>query len=91
MSVAVRTAGEPCGPGEFAVPSRTFPGETWAVVWQTPELHFCGCPAHHRRQSCRHVQAVALAVEVEARQAIPLERRQLAAARLTEIEEMFSA
>jgi len=90
MAVAVRVDGEPCRAGTFAVPSATFPGEVYHVVWQTEGLAFCGCPGHQHRGACKHVAAVALAIEVEARQAATPETRAEAAARLAHIAEVFS-
>lgn len=93
-AVAVRLTGEPPGPGEWAVPSRTFPGECRVVVWRADDLRYCGCPGFHRRRTCRHAEAVALAVEVEARRLTTTstpEARARAAARLHEIEELFGA
>lgn len=86
---AIRLSGDPCGPGDFTVPSRTFPGEAWTVTWVGESTHWCPCPAHHRKNTCRHVAAVALAIEVEARQAVTPERRALAAARLATIAKEF--
>lgn len=91
MSVAVRLSGAPPGSGEFAVPSRTTtPGEAWVVYWVAEGTCWCGCPGFARRQACRHVQAVAQAIEVEARQGATPERRAEAEARLREIEAEFA-
>jgi hypothetical protein len=93
MSVAVRTSGEPAGRGSFVVPSATMPGEVWAVEYIGPGTAWCGCPAFARRQTCRHVEAVAWAVEAEAFQQIENttpEQRAAAATRLSNIEELFS-
>lgn len=91
--VAVRTGGEPAGKGAFAVPSATMPGESWLVEWISEGACWCPCPAFARRQACRHVAAVALAVEIEARESVarttPAQRAD-AAARLAAIEKEFS-
>lgn len=89
-AAATRLDGESCGVGWFTVPSESHPGESWSVRYQGPALMHCFCPAFGRTQTCKHCAAVALAVEVEARQAVTPERRQQAAARLHEIEEMFA-
>lgn len=92
MTAAIRIDGEPAGAGTWAVPSKTFPGETWTVTWVSEGAAWCPCPAHHRRNCCRHVQAVALAIETEAREMVATtpEQRAEAAARLREIEEEFA-
>lgn len=90
--VAVRTSGEPAARGSFAVPSATMPGEAWLVEWVSEGACWCPCPAFARRRTCRHVAAVALAIEIEAREAIARstpEQRSAAAGRLLAIEEMF--
>lgn len=92
-AVAVRTTGEPCGPGEWIVPSATSPGATWTVFWQTEGTAFCFCPGFQHRGTCRHLAAVALAVEVEARQSLEQttdSERALAALKLRELERIFS-
>jgi hypothetical protein len=92
-AVAVRTSGEPAARGSFAVPSATMPGESWVVEWVGEGACWCGCPAFARKQSCRHVQAVALAVEIEAREAVARstpETRAEAAGRLLTIEKEFA-
>lgn len=93
MSVAVRLEGKPGGAGAFAVPSHSSPGESHVIFWQHEAAHWCGCVGHELRGSCRHVEAVALAVEVEARQLLEQatpESRADAAARLARIEEEFA-
>lgn len=90
---ATRLTGEPAGRGSFVVPSATMPGERWAVEWVGAGSCWCGCPGFTRKQTCRHVEAVALAVEVEARDAVANatpEQRAAAAARLDQIEELFA-
>ena len=90
---AVRTSGEPCGPGEWVVPSATSPGATWTVFWRTEGVHFCFCPGFQHRGTCRHLAAVALAVEVEARQSLEQtteSERAIAALKLRELERIFS-
>lgn len=92
MSVAVRTQGEPPGPGTFVVPSATFPGEVHTVFWQHEAAAWCACLGFMHRGRCRHVEHVALAVEIEARQlgvsATP-ETRAVADARLDQIAQEF--
>lgn len=88
--VAVRVSGEPAAVGSFAVPSATFPGETWTVLYQGADLMHCFCPAFAHRGVCRHTQAVALALEVEARTQATPERRAEAARRLNAIEREFA-
>ena len=92
MTVAVRVAGEVAGPGQFAVPSATTPGEAWTVEYRCPGVVWCACPSFQRRQVCRHAEAVALAVEVEAREEVarstPASRSE-AAARLSRIASEF--
>jgi hypothetical protein len=91
MTSATRLNGEPGGCGEFAVPSASCPGACHTVIWRCADVHWCDCPAHQRRRTCRHVQAVALAVEVEAHRPATPERRAFAARRLAEIaKEMAS-
>lgn len=87
---AVRIEGQECGPGAFCVPSATFPGEAWTVLWRTEGIAWCPCPGFQRRQRCRHVAEVALAIEIESRQAPTEATRAAAAARLQEIERMFA-
>lgn len=90
---AVRLTGEPASRGDFAVPSATMPGEHWTVVWVTEGVAWCGCPAFQRKQTCRHVEQVALAVEIEAREMVAAstpESRAEAAARLNQIAEEFA-
>jgi hypothetical protein len=92
VTVAVRVSGETAGPGEFTVPSDSMPGESWHVFWRTEDTFWCGCPAHAHRGVCRHVQQVALAVELEARDSLTRatpETRAAAAARLAAIETLF--
>lgn len=63
------------------------------MTWVGEATHWCPCPAHHRKNTCRHVAAVALAVEVEARESLASgtpETRAAAAARLQAIEEEFA-
>lgn len=91
MASATRLSGEPAGVGAFSVPSATMPGETWTVLYQGSALMHCFCPAFAHRATCRHVEAVALAVEVEARTPVTPERRADAARRLTQLEEMFAS
>lgn len=90
--VAVRLSGEPGGRGDFTVPSRTVTGHGWTVIWIGGGSHWCSCPAFARRQRCAHADAVALAVEVEARalvaQSTP-ESRAAAELRLRVLEEIF--
>jgi hypothetical protein len=92
-AVAVRTSGEPCGAGEWLVPSATMPGATWTVFWRTEGVHFCFCPGFQHRATCRHLAAVALAVEVEARQSLEQtteSERAIAALKLQELERIFN-
>lgn len=67
LSPAVRIAGKPTGPGTFTVQSATDPSQSWAVEWQSPRTHWCGCPsfAKSRENKCRHVAAVFAAIEQE--------------------------
>jgi hypothetical protein len=87
-AVAVRLDGEPCSAGWWAVPSASNPGASWHVRHEGPGCCWCGCPGFAHRQTCRHVQAVALAAEVEQQQHAT-ERRLVAAGKLEEIAEMF--
>jgi len=90
---AHRLSGEPPGKGEFCVPSRTFPGEHWTVIWISEGLAYCGCHGFSHRQECRHVAEVALAIEIEARdlvQGSTAASRAEAQARLEHIEKEFS-
>jgi hypothetical protein len=90
---ATRLSGEPTRAGAFSVPSTSMPGEHWSVEWITEGTCWCGCPAFARKNSCRHVEAVAWAIEVEVRelmaQSTP-EQRARAAARLDEIAQEFA-
>jgi hypothetical protein len=89
---AIRLSGEPAGPGEFAVDSATTPGEQWRVFWRTYDVAFCGCPSFTHRRRCRHLEQVALAIEVEARETVAAgtpETRAAAAARLDHIAKEF--
>lgn len=90
MSAAIRTSGEATRPGQFVVASRSTPGHAWTVFWQTFDVSFCGCPRFALTGQCRHVEAAALAIEVEARQAVSPERRAEAAQRLAQIEQEFA-
>lgn len=89
-AVAVRVAGEPCGSGAFVVPSASTPGHSWTVFWVTDGVSWCGCPDFAHRETCRHVAQAALAVEIEARQEATPASRAAAAAKLKQLEEMFS-
>lgn len=89
---ATRLTGTPAGPGEFVVPSRSAPGHLWTVFWQHETAHWCGCARHHHTASCHHVQIVAEAVEIEARESLARhtpESRAAAAARLAHIAQEF--
>lgn len=90
--VATRLDGEPCGFGEFAVPSLSAPGSVHTVIWVTETACWCDCVAFSRKQTCRHVAAVADAIEAEARAfaaTVTPEQRQAAAGRLNEIAALF--
>lgn len=92
MSVAVRTSGEPAGRGVFCVPSASTPGAVWDVLWITSGTCWCGCPRFALKGQCRHVEAVAAAVEIEAREAkanTTPESRASAAGRLQRIAAEF--
>lgn len=94
MSVAIRTGGEPCGPGSFVVPSRSSPGAVWTVFYRTSDVSWCACPRHENTGRCWHVEQVALAIEVEVRESFAQstpESRAAAAARLAQIAQEFSA
>jgi len=86
---AIRTAGEPCRAGEFVVPSESHPGESWRVLWITEGTAHCFCPGFAHRGRCRHLNEVALAIEIEARQTSESERA-IAALKLQELERVFS-
>jgi hypothetical protein len=92
-AVAVRTTGEPCGAGTFVVPSASTPGHSWTVFWVTEGTAHCFCAGFAHRGTCRHLAAVALAIEVEARQSLeqttPAGRAE-AAAKLAELAEEFA-
>ena len=93
MSAATRLDGQPCAAGWFAVESATMPGVAWSVRYQGGDLRHCFCPAFTRKQTCRHVEAVADAVAAEARAAVANatpEQRAEAAERLANVEELFS-
>lgn len=93
MSVAMRLTGEPAARGTFSVPSRSLPGTSHVVIWITEGVCFCDCHGFSHRQECRHIDQVALAIEVEAREAkanTTPESRAAAASRLSEIEEEFA-
>lgn len=90
---AIRTSGEPAGRGVFCVPSASTPGAVWDVVWIGGGTQWCGCPGFAQRGTCRHVEQVALAVELEAREAksnTTPESRAAAAVRMQRIEEEFA-
>jgi uncharacterized Zn finger protein len=90
---AVRASGEPCGPGEWVVPSATDRNHFWRVLWQTEGVHFCFCPGFQHKGTCRHLAAVALAIEIEARQSLEQTtdaERAIAALKLAELERIFS-
>lgn len=90
---ATRLTGSPARRGTFSVPSASMPGVVHHVIWITEATAFCDCHGFSHRQECRHVQQVALAVEIEARDLVSNstpEQRAEAAARLARIEEEFA-
>ena len=68
---AVRANGEPGGPGVWLVPSKSTPGDTYGLTLRADGSLVCPCPGFTHRQRCRHTAEVALALEIEQRQATP--------------------
>lgn len=88
-----RLSGEPTKAGTFSVASASMPGESWVVIYVNETERVCFCLGFHHRRDCRHVQAVAALIKVEAAELLAAateETRADAQARLIEIERIFA-